>query len=433
MNPFLVILYYLFKGLVYVSVRIYHRGVTVVNGHHTRANGPLIVVSNHPATVLDPLHTVVNIGGIVYFLANAGLFKHPITNWLFNRLYCIPIERAKDVEGRPIQNEQNFARAQAHLSSGGKLYIAVEGESYVERRLRRIKTGAARIAISVEAASNFAAGVRILPTGLNYDDPTRFRRPIAVVYGEPIWVADFREQYEKDPQEAVLALSEAIGQHLETLIISTQSEEEETALRRLEALLQTDAPVSFYAQVVRAQAFLVRLRQWAARASQDWQAFREDLSAYFAKLRTLGIGDEALVRRLCPLRLALLVLAMPLAVAGLAMHAPPCYVIAKLEALLNDDVHWRPTYKYLTGLVLYPLFYWIEAEVFTHWFPGKGWYFLVAFAGLGLLAERYIEAARLARQQVRVTCAGAPQRVRIAQAKELRASIAKRIHTLQEG
>ena len=104
----------------------------------------------------------------VAFLANASLFASSFANWFLSQ-YCVPIQRKTDVANKNVDNDKSFERCDAFLSNGGCLYIAPEGTSDMERRLRPIKTGTARIALSAEAKNAFQLGLKIIPVGLTYD------------------------------------------------------------------------------------------------------------------------------------------------------------------------------------------------------------------------------------------------------------------------
>lgn len=210
-NPILYLIYFLVKNLVRFATWFYYARVTVTGERHHRSKNPCILVSNHPSTLLDPLNVAIKVSAEVKFLANASLFKNPVADWLLRQLYCIPIERYQDTGGKPLNNAESFEQASNFLSKKGCLYVAPEGSSFVERKLRKIKTGTARIAFDAEKRNNWQLGLTILPIGLEYSDPTKFRSELVVQFGKPIRVADFREDYEADPVNGVYCLTEAIG------------------------------------------------------------------------------------------------------------------------------------------------------------------------------------------------------------------------------
>ncbi|MFK8105018.1 MAG: 1-acyl-sn-glycerol-3-phosphate acyltransferase, partial [Saprospiraceae bacterium] len=177
MKAFLYLFYHSVRLLALTIFRLFYGKKTILNQKNLKVDYPCILVSNHPNTLHDPLHVAAKVDHrIVHFLVNAGLFATPFTNWFFSTFYCIKIERPQDVKGGKISNEKAFEACDIFLRQGGCLYIAPEGTSRVERHIRKMKTGAARIALSAERHNNYQLGLKILPVGLNYDNPTKFRR-----------------------------------------------------------------------------------------------------------------------------------------------------------------------------------------------------------------------------------------------------------------
>ncbi len=130
MSGFLYVFYRFLKVLVRTTLRILHPRTVTLHEERLHYDYPGLLLSNHPNTMIDALRAAASNGPQVFFLANASLFAHPVLNWLLNKLYCIPIQRPKDVKGeQPLRNEQSFARSYAHLARGGTMYIAPEGGS----------------------------------------------------------------------------------------------------------------------------------------------------------------------------------------------------------------------------------------------------------------------------------------------------------------
>jgi 1-acyl-sn-glycerol-3-phosphate acyltransferase len=358
----LLIVYYLYKGLVLIATRFFYEKIAVVNPEYSRFDNPCILVSNHPATALDPLNTALRVNAKVFFLANASLFKTRFTNWFFNTFYCIPVERQQDTNGRPLDNAASFERASLHLSGGGCLYIAPEGSSFVERRLRKIKTGTARIALAAEQRNNFNLGLTIQPVGLNYSDPTRFRSRLLLIFGPPIRVADFRPAPGEDDFSAVQRLTAAVEAALANLIINCQDEAEDNRLATLEQMMQNEQPLPAPAQFQRSRAALAHLHAWKAGAPAATRDFEETLDAYAMQLHQLRIPDANIKgTTLHVLATCLqLTITLPLCLAGLLLHLPATFAAGQLSGYLNKDIHWVPTYKFVTGLVFYLFFLGIQ-------------------------------------------------------------------------
>ncbi|HKK80402.1 MAG TPA: 1-acyl-sn-glycerol-3-phosphate acyltransferase, partial [Phaeodactylibacter sp.] len=242
MNPILYAIYQFLKGLTKLSLRLYYPNADLLNIQRLKYKGGSILVSNHPNTLIDPLNAASRVPKIVHFLANASLFGTPFTYWFFNTFFCIPVERPQDTKGKPINNQAAFAKSHRFLARGGCLFIAPEGGSEMERRVRPFKTGTARIALGAEAKADFKLGLRILPVGLSYEHPERFRSHMIVNACEPILVSEYAELYREDSIAAARQLTKELEERVRNATIDTQSPEEDKAILAMEQLLRNSQP-----------------------------------------------------------------------------------------------------------------------------------------------------------------------------------------------
>lgn len=234
MHPFLKLIYYGLYGLVKLALRVYYRIEPVEGLPDPEPQGPLIVLSNHPNALLDPFLIVSRLKRPVFFLANASLFKGWFANWFLNTFYCIPVERPKDTGGKPLNNADAFRRGRQHLLADGALYIAPEGTSEREYRLRPIKTGAARIALDVLRDQPDQV-VTFLIGGLTYADHPAFRSRVMMRFAIlriglddlPGPVTDW---------STVEWLTQSIEQRMQGLILHG-SEEDDLALQQARSIL----------------------------------------------------------------------------------------------------------------------------------------------------------------------------------------------------
>jgi glycerol-3-phosphate O-acyltransferase/dihydroxyacetone phosphate acyltransferase len=396
LNPVLYAIYYLLKWTVHFAVWAFYRKITVTGHRHEHSHNPCIIVSNHPSTLLDPLNVAVESNVEIYFLANASLFRNPFISWLLRKLYCIPIERYQDTGGKPLDNAASFEQAENHLTEGGCIYVAPEGSSYVERRLRKIKTGTARIALAAMQRSGWTANISILPIGLNYSDPTRYRSELLTIHGEYIPVAQFREDYEADPVNAVYCLTEAIGEGIGQLIIDSEDGHQDELLHRLETIVQNAHPLPPLEAHDRSRKVLAHLKDWKVGNPADYEAFSQGVFAYFEKIKALKISDLQVAEQQSGTNAIPLLLTLPLFVPGYLSHVLPCFFTKKITDALNGDFHWVPTYKFAAGVVMYPLFIWLQVWlvglVAEHFGLGVWvkWAYLAAVIPLGLVAEWWL-------------------------------------------
>lgn len=386
----------------------------MVNKERGRFKNPCIVVTNHPSTMLDPLNAAEEIQTEVFFLANASLFKNPIAGWILRKLYCIPIERHKDTGGKPLDNQASFEQAIEHLAKGGCLYIAPEGVSVVERRLRKMKTGTARIALATESKHHFKLGLSILPVGLNYSDPTQFRSHLLTILGEPIQVADFQNDWEQDEMEAVRKLTDHVSEKLALQLLNTSDHEEDKLLCYLEEMMQNENRLPSYPHFLRSQKTLAGLQASKISNLDAFAKFREMAFDYFEQLNMLKTSDLALKWRNegknhLPLFLVLIA-TLPVFLSGFLIHFLPVFASKTISRALNKDIDWAPTIKFLVGFVVYPLLLLLEI-----WAFGKAvavsdetgvwlkWLFILSIVPLGLVAEWWLKNWQLLRQKWRAS------------------------------
>ena len=395
MKTFLYLFYQFSKYLVLTIFKVFYSKKIILNRKNLRIENPCILVSNHPNTLHDPLHVATNVENrVVHFLINSGLYATAIGNWFFSTFYCIKIERPKDVEGRKVSNEKSFETCDQFLAQGGSLYIAPEGTSKIERHIRKIKTGAARIALSAESKNDFKLGVTILPVGLNYSNTINFREKILLNVGEPISIAKYKEVYKADSFEAAQKVTEDIAHALGNLIINTKDEKEENLLADIETIYESDEALEIDKQFFRSKKLLVKLRKMKEVQPDNFAALASLLKNYNAGLAALTTDDYSLTqidRKLKPSSYFLYLLGAFPFIWGWANNFLAYYTPAWLNRKLNIYIGYSSTVKSLVGVITVPLFYGMQTAL-VYYFT-QNWYWTSAYffslIPLGLFAWKY--------------------------------------------
>ena len=129
--------------------------------------GPVLVVANHPNSLLDPLVVFRVAGRPTRPLAKAPLFEQRMIGTMLRGLGGLPVYRAQDDPAQMHRNEETFRGAIDALRAGDAVQIYPEGKSHSDPSLAPMRTGAARIAIG--------AGCRMVITN------GHVRRPVAAL------------------------------------------------------------------------------------------------------------------------------------------------------------------------------------------------------------------------------------------------------------
>src|SRR5262245_23090675 len=155
--------------------RLFYRQIEIVGREHVPPDGPVIFAGNHPNSLHDPMLIIAFAGRAVSMAAKDVLFKSRFMRFFLLNLGAVPIARRSDHGGgESVDNQKAFDALFAILAEGRAMGIFPEGLSHDEAQLSRLKTGAARIALGVVDRHPDLV-VRIVPCGLTYVHPKRFR------------------------------------------------------------------------------------------------------------------------------------------------------------------------------------------------------------------------------------------------------------------
>ena len=359
------LIYQLLVSFLRLVTRIFFRTVEVVGRDHVPPTGPVILVGNHPNSLVDPVVISTTCGRPVSLAARDGLFRSPLLRPLLWALGTVPIKRRQDqaegtlhatTSGSPgvVDNAEAFGALHALLKNGRAFGIFPEGVSYTESELQPLKTGAARIALS---ALEQGIPVVIVPAGLSYRRKQHYRGRVLVQYGRPIVLdASWLARQLADPREAARALTADIELALRALTLNAPDFD---TLRVLDAVRRLYVPESRHLTLSDEAEITRRLMaHWdAKRELPEVRAFYADVESYQTLLEALGLSDWDLRKpvsrfgwALRVLRhLALLLIQVPFALPGLVLNLPILYGATRAGEMVleRDDV--RATMRMMIG------------------------------------------------------------------------------------
>ncbi len=196
-------------------------------------DGALLLVANHPNTLIDPAVIQTTAGRRVRFLAKSTLFAwHPLSP-LIRRSGAIPVYRKMDPGVDTSRNVEMFSAVAAALAAGEAICLFPEGTSHAHGRLEPLRTGAARMVLNSGAAGH---PVTIVPVGLNFDALARFRSRALAVFGRPVDYADLVASYGNDEAAAVRTLTDRIEQRLKRLMVEAEPRHDLPIVERIDRL-----------------------------------------------------------------------------------------------------------------------------------------------------------------------------------------------------
>ena len=385
-------------GLAGFACRVFYRQARL--GGTVPAEGPLILVGNHPNGLIDPVFLAGTTDRTVRFLGKAPLFEMPILGSLLRGVQALPVYRAID-GADTADNERTFEAVYAALRSGDVICLFPEGLSHSEPSLERLKTGAARMALGAERSAGYELGVRIVPVGLVFRHKGRFRSKAATWVGEPIPAADQAELHRRDDRAAVTALTERIAKGIRSVTPNLDRWEDLPLLELAERIWRPDEG----RRVERLQRLAAGVRHLRREHPVDLRELGSDLSAFATRLEQLGLQPHDLALRYTPARvlsfaarnLFALVLGLPLAFLGTILWWLPYRVSLPLGKLWKPVPETLATTVVMAALVVFPI--WFVVLVAAAWLfagPLAGLVVALLAPGLGLIAVGYWEGRRQA-------------------------------------
>lgn len=218
-------IYTILRSIVGFSLKLYYKELKVNNRKNIPEEGPLLLISNHPNTLVDAFIVGHVCQRPIYFLAKATFFNSSWKRKLLSYFNIIPINRESDQKIEGVDNSQTFKFCYEALNQNKVIAIFPEGTSYLEHHLRTLKTGAARIAL--EATKINSNPVQVVPIGLSYMEGYKFRSTVNVEIGKPITFEEELEIYSTNSIKAAKQLTQKFQQEMSQLIISFENKEQE--------------------------------------------------------------------------------------------------------------------------------------------------------------------------------------------------------------
>src|SRR5690349_13163337 len=105
-----------FPALSAAAIRVYYRASC--DGGSVPSEGPVLIVGNHPNSLMDRVFLAWASRRPVRFLAKAPLFSNPLVGWLVRGSGSIPVYRRQDDSTLMARNDDTFRAVHDALADG---------------------------------------------------------------------------------------------------------------------------------------------------------------------------------------------------------------------------------------------------------------------------------------------------------------------------
>ena len=385
-------LYKFLKLIVTIGLKLYYGQIKVSNAKELNSPGAKIIIANHPNTLMDAWMIGYASKKPIYYMAKGTFFTSRFKRKLLTSLGMIPINRSADGNTKGVSNVDSFEMCYRLLEEGKSLVIFPEGTSYSERLLRKLKSGSARIALQTELRNKGELGLKIIPVGLVYLEPAKFRSSVLINVGAPISPLKFLPQFQTDTLKAARQLTAVFKKELSQLLVGSETKEHETLADKIIGILVSsyslDTPkglehdISFIKKV---NEKVIDISRKAPESIKDleqlvyqieWQVEKLDVKSEFLDRK---FRSGMFVRQILQSIIGL-ILGLPFFLWGMIHNAIPYYFADWVIPKIVKDIEYFAPLAVLLGLITYPLNYFGFVVLAHYAFGLDGWNQLFYFA-----------------------------------------------------
>jgi glycerol-3-phosphate O-acyltransferase / dihydroxyacetone phosphate acyltransferase len=360
----------------------------------------VLLVANHPNSLMDAPLLALAAGRPVRFLAGAHLFRRRSIAWAIRGSGAIPVYRRSEEPGEMAKNQASFGAVRDALLAGSVVGVFPEGFTHSEPSLVPLKTGAARIALL--AADARGTTLPILPVGITFrGGKERFRSEALVLVGKPVRWGDLAVN-PTDPS-FVRELTQRIEEALGRVTVNLRDWDDLPLVEAAEAIheaefgrRQTRNPVRWLARMRRTAQALEQARE---RGDPQVATLHQGLEAHVRVLAALGLTPKDLHRRprsSVAVRwtlgnLLFFGFTLPLALVGTLVFWLPWTLVQRAEPRFRLTPDRRATYRVLGSTVMCGVWVLVIAALtmeFRGWRPALALLFLLPLTGFLTLRIR---------------------------------------------
>lgn len=317
------------------------------------------------------------------FLAKKALFFNGPASAFLEALGAIPVARKEDLSpGENFDNNLSFQKACEFLNAEGTLLVFPEGVSKIERNLRKIKTGTARIAFQLEESTGFSSSLKIITVALHYSDPTRFRSKVTVLFDRPISVDHYKAMHSATPEICVQSLTKRIERRLfnKTVI----SEEEETLgmvadlysihLQTTHAHRNDPKTALFLAKNIGKAISRYKYADWGKYAAlfEETLAYRDLLKKHLLHVKAY---HQSVAHQdhpgLFALKFTGVALLFPFYMLGAIINSLPYLVAVYVTPMISREEEFKAGLQLALGVIAFPVWYIILSLMVSQFFSSN--------------------------------------------------------------
>jgi 1-acyl-sn-glycerol-3-phosphate acyltransferase len=359
------------------TFRAFFRRIFYSNLKKVPLNKPLLFVGNHQNSFMDGILVGSYLPQPLHFTMRADMFRKPVARFCLRELNVSPIYRIEEGLENVHKNLEAFTSIDEVLKKNGNFIMFSEGICVQEKRLQKLRKGTARLAFGAE--EKFGLDVNIVPVGINYTYPSKFRKEVMINFHDPFSIKELKGTYMEHPARALLAFTEKCNASLRKEVVIIEDPKNDWLAEQLLKMVRHNMVLPFFKWRFetddRRQAekrVSEKVNQLSKTSPDDLNSLSQKVENYVNLLAQNRLRDENVARKLDwgSLRYFALIAGLPLFVAGFISNLIP-FVIPKFicDKFIKDPRFYSSVYI-SSGTVLYLIYFpviLILAAIFAGW------------------------------------------------------------------
>ncbi|MBN2614482.1 MAG: 1-acyl-sn-glycerol-3-phosphate acyltransferase [Bacteroidales bacterium] len=381
---------------------IFYKKVVYVNRDSVPWDQHLIFTPNHQNALMDALAIELSWSNQFVFVARSDIFKKKFIARLLYFLKILPVYRIRDGYDSLKKNEITFKKTLDIIRNKNGFVIMPEGNHAGFRRLRPLRKGFARIAFQAEEATGYSLDIKLIPVGISYSNYENFRSDLLVIFGEPVSVSEFYEDYKESPAVAYNKIKIVLSEKMKPLMIEIESDENYEVIDLLRGMYEKFGarhlglkPNKLYEQFKTHKAIIKVLEQEERAESNDFRVLAEKTKTYIKNMAELKLNPTVFGKNagnwFCFIfKTLLLILGFPFFIYGLINNGLPYFPTFRITRLFKDR-QFHSSFKFGIPFFLTPVFYLLQTLLVFAVSGSIIWagYYLISLPLSAIIAWKY--------------------------------------------
>jgi hypothetical protein len=294
----------------------------------------------------------------------ADMFKNPVARFSLRELNVSPVYRLEEGLENVHKNLDTFKAIYKVLQKNGNYVVFSEGICVQEKRLQKLRKGTARMAFGAE--EKFGLDVYIVPVGINYTYPARFRKEVIINFDDPFSIKELTELHKINPAKALLAFNEKVEVGLRKQVVIIENPENDLLAEQLLVMGRNNFILPFFKWRFDSderrqleKSIADKINFLSNNSKPALESLKNKSEIYSAHLKKNNIKDENIARKLDWgfVRYLSVILGFPFFVVGYIANFIPFLVPRLICSFLIKDLRFYSSVYIGFGTVLYLIYF----------------------------------------------------------------------------